>query len=91
MPPFPLILFYSGRKVEINMRLRSVQMENVSDLVIVQDFACSFQYLTLVICSSVFIHPVLLPSWLLFPLCLFHSQVGSLHTKAYARNRSFFS
>lgn len=55
MPPFTLILFYLGRKVGINMRLRSVQMDNVSDLVIVQGFACSFEYLPLVIYSSVFL------------------------------------
>lgn len=30
MPPFTLILFYLGRKVEISMRLRSVQMDNVN-------------------------------------------------------------
>lgn len=42
MPPFTLILFSRGRKVQINMRLRSVQMVNVSDVVIVQGFACSF-------------------------------------------------
>lgn len=90
MPPFTLILFYLGRKVGINMRLRSVQMDNVSDLVIVQGFACSFEYLPLVIYSSVF----LLCSTSSFVssslFAFFYSQVGSLHTKAYTRKRLFF-
>lgn len=47
------------------MGLRSVQMGNVSGLVIVRGFACSFEYLPLVVYSSVFLYLILSPSCLL--------------------------
>lgn len=70
MPAFILILFSPGRKVQINVRLRSVQIVNVSDLVNVQGFACSFKYHPLVIYSSMLLYPVL-PPCLHFLLYLF--------------------